>query len=149
MRVGITGSREAPTQQQVKLLRKYLSEATEVSHGCCLGFDAVAHYLAAKRGLSIRMYPPIVKTHRATLLPVTSKTHVLPEHDYIIRNEMIVDRCEQLIAGPRYGEGDKRSARSGTWQTIHMARKRGIPITIIYPDGSYAQESWPEDLDRT
>lgn len=46
---------------------------------------------------------------------------------YKDRNQAIVDRSNKLIGFPEYPEDDSRSLRSGTWQTIRLARKAGIP----------------------
>lgn len=48
-----------------------------------------------------------------------------PGTTYKDRNQAIVDACDELVGFPEYPEDDERSRRSGSWQTIRMARKAG------------------------
>ena len=50
----------------------------------------------------------------------------------------IVDESDFLIGTPK---GFCEELRSGTWSTIRYARKKGMEITIVYPDGSVKIEN--------
>jgi hypothetical protein len=56
--------------------------------------------------------------------PATVKVVMMPPHStYAARNARIVEESAMVFGFPGYPEDDPRSARSGTWQTIRMARK--------------------------
>lgn len=44
---------------------------------------------------------------------------------YADRNQALADRADEVIGFPLFPEADPRSRRSGTWQTIRMARRAG------------------------
>ena len=50
--------------------------------------------------------------------------------DYADRNCALVRAADLLIAFPQHAEYHPASRRSGTWQTIRMARRRGIPVEL-------------------
>ena len=54
-----------------------------------------------------------------------------PGTTYKDRNEAIVNRVDELYYCADYPEEDRRSRRSGTWQTVRLARGRGIPVDGI------------------
>lgn len=45
-----------------------------------------------------------------------------PGTDYADRNLRLVEEADAVVGFPAYPEADKRSQRSGTWQTIRMAK---------------------------
>ena len=47
------------------------------------------------------------------------------------RNITMLEATDALVAAP---DGPER-LRSGTWSTIRQALKRGMGVTIIWPDG--------------
>lgn len=51
-----------------------------------------------------------------------------PGTSYRARNAAIVRVATELFAFPQYPEHDWRSLRSGSWQTVRLARRKGIPI---------------------
>ena len=55
---------------------------------------------------------------------------------YLQRDQDMVDEADYLWA-VTCGE---EIQRSGTWTTVRMARKKGIPITIIMPNGEIILE---------
>ncbi len=57
--------------------------------------------------------------------------HEMPaQTSYRDRNLAIVAASRSLIAFPEYPEEHRKSRRSGTWQTIRLARAAGIPVTV-------------------
>jgi hypothetical protein len=50
-----------------------------------------------------------------------------PGTTYKDRNTRIVMESNQLCGFPAYEENDSRSLRSGTWQTLRLGVKHGIP----------------------
>jgi len=48
-----------------------------------------------------------------------------PGSTYKDRNELLVEEGTWVFGFPAYPEADPRSRRSGTWQTIRMARRAG------------------------
>lgn len=51
-----------------------------------------------------------------------------PGTSYRDRNQELVDRATMLVAYPAFPEVDLRSRRSGTWQTVRMARRAEKPV---------------------
>jgi len=112
----------------------------EVHHGDCIGSDEDFHYLCRElvSRPDIHIHPPDNPSKRAFCEPVL-KDFIHLEKPYMKRNDDIVADSHALVATPK-GEEVRRG--SGTWATIRRARKKGIPIYIIYPDGRFEQESW-------
>jgi hypothetical protein len=122
----------------IRVLRALEPEA--VAHGDCIGADEEFHLCAQVFAYSakIHIFPPVNTTKRAYC---EGAYFVHEAHDYLTRNGKIVDWAHGLIACPSGPE----KLRSGTWATIRRARQKGIPILIIYPDGSEADEPAKEE----
>lgn len=141
MRVGVTGSRFDPAPVQagrlgIELCRFKMDADAELDHGDCTGSDALAHELGAHLGYRLHVHPPTVDTYRAF-----KWGHVnYDPQSYAARDAAIVHRVGRLLALPRAAERDPLSLRSGTWLTIRLARRKGIPISIIWPDGSVTSD---------
>ena len=58
-----------------------------------------------------------------------------PDTDYKDRNARLVELGTRLAAFPEYWEDHPRSRRSGTWQTIRMARRKPILIALFVLNG--------------
>lgn len=59
-------------------------------------------------------------------------TEEMPEGStYKERNYRIAWQSDRLYAFPAYPEDDSRAARSGTWQTVRMARKMGKSVEVL------------------
>lgn len=55
----------------------------------------------------------------------------MPAHStYYDRNKRLVKEADLVQAFPAYAEQDYRSLRSGTWQTIRMARRAGKETVV-------------------
>lgn len=134
MRIGFTGTQNGMTDQQRRVVALKLSLVdgqSEFHHGCCVGADEQASWLAVAFNFVIVEHPPINKTKISTNLPEPDKK--VGDKDYLDRNHDIVDMTERLIATPK---GFHEEQRSGTWATIRYAQRNHKPVTIIWPDGT-------------
>lgn len=142
-KLGFTGTQHGMTeiQQQVvfdemMLFGRVPEEAvTEAHHGCCVGADAQFDAMLAYMPTSciVHGHPPINTSKMAKIL-VCDVMHAPLE--YLARNKAIVDAVDTLFAAPK-GEEE---IRSGTWSTVRYARKLGINIMIIMPNGGHRFE---------
>jgi len=131
MKIGITGSRDGTTNEQLSLIAKFLSErdeGAEVHHGDCVGADMQVHHLAVSESMRIVVHPPNINALRAYCKGDETR-EPLP---YLDRNRKIVDECDILLVIP---DGPER-LRSGTWSTVRYARRIHKPAHFIYPDGT-------------
>lgn len=151
--VGITGSRHHIPSDQGLALNKLLfgfkpcekvgtvRRTVELHHGCCYGFDSLAHHLGCTYGYDVSLHPAnnVPEWRNHSLIPRGRGVaySARPTHK---RNAHIACMSDVLIAGPAYGEFDSRSERSGAWQTIRLARAEGITIYYAYPDGKLYRE---------
>ncbi len=99
-------------------------------HGDCIIADNVAHRIAKALSWRVEIHPPDNPTKRAFCKHADL---IHPEKPYLERNRDIVDASEALIATPAE---NAELARSGTWSTVRYARKKAIPVYIVFPDGS-------------
>jgi hypothetical protein len=141
--IGVTGTQAGATDAQIDTLRVWFERFRErgvlwKNNGDCLGFDAQAGLLWKWFGGKLRLHVPDCDAKRA-FLPGDAVEPPLP---YLTRNRNIVDRSRALVAAPK---GFSEELRSGTWATIRYARKCRLPVLIIFPDGSVAQERWRRD----
>ena len=106
-------------------------------HGCCIGADEIAHYQG-------RIIKAVIHGHPGTLANGSYPYRMeCSDYDVLHKEKLYKDRNQDivnmgtgaLLAAPAYPEDDRRSKRSGTWQTIRMARKNRRRIIIVYADG--------------
>lgn len=134
--VGFTASRNLKGVNPRKMVSP-LSELkkSEFVYGGCIGGDeAIAIWLTT--------YGPAGSRHRVILpanrkavaewwkYPNAADPFPLVEYmpagtTYKDRNQRIVDISDLVIGFPEYPEDHPKSLRSGTWQTIRMARRKG------------------------
>jgi hypothetical protein len=140
VKLGFTGTRHEPTDEQKRFIFRNMSDATELHHGCCEGSDYVSHSCAISLEIpTIWLHPP---TDRKLMVPLSKLLtrggiHVLKAKQYHARNRDIVDSCEVLIATP---DGPRRP-HSGTWYTIDYARANKVPVVVCLPDGTIDTEA--------
>lgn len=136
--IGVSGTRHGMTEAQrfrvAYVLDSEILDASKhghgihVHHGDCVGADAEFHAIARERQLWVVGHPPDLPGMRANC-EFNERRDPGP---YRARNQDIVDECALLIAAPaRVTPGD----RSGTWQTIRMAVKKGKPVIVVGPNG--------------
>lgn len=134
--IGITGTRHGMTNAQKSSLCDLLDEGRIwLHHGCCVGADEEAHWLAFELGISSVGHPPTdtrlqMAAGQGDGYSFIEMREPKPYHD---RNRDIVDECALLIAIP---EAETEQAKGGTWYTVRYARQVGREHVIIWPDGS-------------
>lgn len=142
--VGFTGTRAGMTPEQrvgvLDILGLHRGEGAKFSHGDCVGADEEAHFIAMDLGYIVHVWPPDLSKARA----FTTGHFIHAPRPYRVRDQSIVMMSGVLVATPAGPEHDEAQRRSGTWMTVRMARKRGIQIYIIWPDGTIEREE-PND----
>lgn len=136
--LGFTGSskNKTPSAKQLDAVKRLVSELSpkHAHHGDCINSDAAFHQIARRAGCIMHGHPPINPKKRA----FCEFDVLYTEKEYLKRNKDIVFFSDVLIATPNgYIEQD---IGSGTWATIRYARKKGIPIYIVYPNGDVRSE---------
>ena len=133
--ITMTGTRHAHklTTQQKHNFAIYLKILlhhgyTHLQHGDALGADAFAHQEATMLGFQVIIHPPTDPKFRA----FCQSEDIRIPNAYKIRNQSMVESCSLVLALPA---NNTERLRSGTWMTVRMARKQGLPIVIFYPDG--------------
>ena len=128
MILGFTGTRDGTSLKQFGAITALLQETmpSEIHHGGCIGADAGLHAVARKLGIRIILHPPVITKYQVIL----TADEVRPAEPYLVRNHNIVDEVEGLVACPAQRQ---EVLRSGTWATIRYARKKGVPVNIIFP----------------
>lgn len=138
-------------------IREALKEAgsdehTYVTGGAAGGDSVIGHWLAENfpAAKHVVLLPTRLPTQKDQFdswwdrLTTGIKVHVVDPNLLTStrdRNRNIVSRAEVLYAFPAYKEDHSKSLRSGTWQTIRMARRKGIPIHISVQNSF---DSWVE-----
>jgi hypothetical protein len=142
--VGFTGSRTGMTPEQrvavLDILGLHRGEGARFSHGDCVGCDEEAHSIAMELGYIVHVWPPENSAARA----FTTGHFIHAPRPYRVRDQSIVMMSGVLVAAPSGPEDAPDQKRSGTWMTIRMARKRGIEIYLVRPDGTVEREE-PDD----
>lgn len=138
-KLGFTGTQLGMTDIQAQIVFDEMmlfgqepgEEVTEAHHGCCVGadaqFDAMLAYM--DKSVVVHGHPPLNTGKMAKGL-YCDVMH--PPLEYLVRNRAIVDAVDTLFATPK-GEEE---LRSGTWSTVRYARRKGINIRIVMPNGN-------------
>ena len=143
--VGWTASRHGLSPIQQAVARIVLTDlrdrrgATTLHHGDCVGGDAVGVLAALKLRYRIVGHPP-VETKLRAYLPTHEDRAAL---HYLARDQQIVNESSILLGWPNTEE---EIARSGTWATIRMARRAGLPRLVITPSGRVFESHGVEGL---
>jgi hypothetical protein len=141
-KIAFTGTSVGLTGDQRWTLENFFRAtpgANELHHGVCEGADHAAHLLAQRFGWRTVGYPGVNKRGEAAGRAhglVLDEVH--PERPYLKRNRDIVAGASLLVATPR---GPERMRGSGTWATVRYARQAGVPVLIIWPDGTVTEEA--------
>lgn len=133
--VGFSGTRRGLTDAQRSALAVELGlDATEVHHGDCVGADHQAHLVARFLGLRVVVHPPRERAWRAWC----RGAEVREPDGYLRRNSAIVAESERLVACPSSAREQGRG--SGTWHAVRVARRTGVPLRVLLPDGRVMKE---------
>lgn len=151
MTVGFTGtSRVVPLAQRealAQLLLELAPKHIDCAHGGCVGADDVFDELVVKHTHWHRwIYPSDIGNMRSNAWMQRESWRATPWEPRapLVRNHLVVERATMLVACPRGPE----MRRSGTWSTVRLARKRGLPVTIVWPDGFVTLPGAPGGPDR-
>lgn len=135
--VGFTGSRELEAWQRLAIDDELgrLAAADPPSRivtGGCTGVDAYVARRAHALGLHVHTVLP---ANRGRIDPDwrahCSTYEQMPQGtDYRARNQRLVALADELVAVPRFAEDNPRSYRSGTWQTVRIARGLGRSVRV-------------------
>lgn len=115
-------------------------EQSQFVYGGCIGGDAAVAIWLTNYGPPKSRHRVIVPANRTAVAewwkyPNAAEPFPLVEYmpegtTYKDRNQAIVNISDELIGFPEYPEDHPKSRRSGTWQTIRMGRKKGIPVSV-------------------
>ena len=137
MAIGFTGTRDGLTAAQKTsldlLLISLRQDHRSLAHGDCTGADEECHIIARREDYHIVVHPPDNNARRA----FCAGDEFRPALPYLERNTAIVRECTCLIACPAEMTEQRRG---GTWFTLRQARKRGIMVYLILPDGTITCE---------
>lgn len=142
LRYGFTGTREDLTDRDKEwvrlIVRRIVPFGATLVTGGCIGLDAYIAEIGAttagygRQGKRWSVYT-IVPSNRKHVDPdylaKADETEEMPNGTtYADRNQRIVETSHALMGFPLHTERDERSRRSGTWQTIRMGWRHGIPV---------------------
>lgn len=150
MTLGFTGtSRLVPLAQREALARLVLELApkyVDCTHGGCVGADDLFDEIVCAHTSWRRwIYPSDIPSMQSrAFCREPDRAAVYEPMPPLHRNGLIVERSAALVACPRGPE----MRRSGTWSTVRLARKRGLPVTIVWPDGFVTLPGGPGGPDR-
>jgi hypothetical protein len=132
MKIGVTGTREGATIEQIDQVTEFLqlhqAEGNELHHGDCTGVDVEVAAIARELGYRIVCHPPVNAETRGFFGGDETRVPA----GYLERDRAIVDATELLIVVPLQTEWQPKG---GTWYTASYAKKKTKPYIIFYPDG--------------
>jgi len=104
--------------------------AKTFTHGSCIGADEQAHISAWCLDIQCRKRA----SNDARLTAECPEAEQLGDPaPPLVRNRRIVHGSDLLLATPK----GFKPGRGGTWYTIKYAMECGVPVIIIWPDGTW------------
>lgn len=137
IKIGFTGTQKGMTakqQESLKKLFKHILQKRSISefhHGDCIGADEQAHKIVFSFCKSIHIHPGTDSRGNSPKRAFCTG-RVYDPAPYLIRNKIIVDSTDLLIACPHQSFEE---IRSGTWATVRYALKAHKHLIIVYPSG--------------
>jgi hypothetical protein len=138
--VGFTGTRNGMSVYQKEAIRRLIRifRGEGYAHGDCVGgdkeFDDLVLEAIDETNLctTIHVFPPTNPVFRAWCGHETTYSSYLVYHenDYLVRDRLIVNLSDIMIAAP----AGEEIVRSGTWYTVRYAIRTNKHVFIIYPD---------------
>lgn len=131
MKVGVTGTREGATDDQLVAVYEFLKTVelpAEFHHGDCSGVDVEIALMARELGFWIVCHPPVKDETRGFF----GGDVVHEQKGYLERDRAIVDNTDVLIVVPLQTEWQPKG---GTWYTHDYAVKQQKPVKVFYPKG--------------
>lgn len=139
MRLSFTGTHRGMTQPQILKLAEFIAKASVLVHGACVGADDQADLLAVFFCVPRRALPSTSVSMRVpydTLLSrIGSRIFIDLAKPPLVRNKHIITAGDRLVACPAQV---LEVLRSGTWATVREARRQGVPVVVITPEGDLA-----------
>jgi hypothetical protein len=132
VKIGVTGTREGGTDQQLTRVIDYmisLGPGHELHHGDCVGVDSQVACAARHLGWRLICHPP-ASDHFRAYEPSDETREPL---DYLERNRNIVDQTEILIVVPL---NNPILRKGGTWYTYLYASNRKKKMQVFLPQYS-------------
>ena len=127
------------TGDQSATVARILTKATVGHHGDCVGADEQFHDLCEMAGVPVVLHPPEDDKLRAFC---KGAVRVEPPRPFLVRNRVIVDICELLIAAPYEVIEPAPQRGQGTWSTIRYARRTARPLRIVWPESVERSSVW-------
>jgi hypothetical protein len=131
--VGFTGTREGMTTYQKNAIRQMMIDVNVLMghHGDCIGGDEEFDYICHDFELPVHLHPPDDPRYRAFCMDFYRTEEPRP---YLVRNRVIVNSVNLLIAAPKETFEPMAARGQGTWSTIRYARQVGRLLRIVWPE---------------
>jgi predicted Rossmann fold nucleotide-binding protein DprA/Smf involved in DNA uptake len=111
----------------------FVPRSVQFVTGGCVGVDAEVARLATTFGVYVHTIIPWDRSRVDPEWSAFCDSHeLMPEgSSYADRNRRIVAMSDLLVGVAQHPEGHIGSRRSGTWQTLRIARRAGVPTRVI------------------
>lgn len=141
MILGFTGSRVGGTdyadheRQQAVLaeIKRLLAQLTMGVHGDCIGWDYAFDQMCRAVGLVTGIRPCTISSMRARCDLQGARVLAEPKPRMARNRDIVADADVMIACPPNY---TRIKSGSGTWATIGFAKKKGIPLLTVFPDGT-------------
>lgn len=131
--VGFTGTREGMTEFQKNAIRQMFRDVRVIMghHGDCIGGDEEFHYICHDFDVPVHLHPPDDPRLRAFCPDAYIED---PPRPFLIRNRIIVNSVNLLVACPKEDFEPMAARGQGTWSTVRYARQVRRLLRIVWPE---------------